>query len=101
MIGRPIGILIATEAGVFAGLYRLPGLGWRELLVVGSAASIGLTFALFFATAVFATGPLLLQTKSAALFTSFGAVSALLIAWALGVGRFERSPIHHGHAVRG
>jgi NhaA family Na+:H+ antiporter len=92
VVGRPLGMLIATEIGVAAGLYRLPGVGWKELVVVGSTASIGLTFALFFGTSVLPTGPLQLQTRSAALFTALGAASAILIAWRLRVGRFGGPP---------
>jgi NhaA family Na+:H+ antiporter len=91
LVGRPLGVLIATETGVAAGLSRLPRVGWRELIVVGSTASIGLTFALFFGTSVLPAGPLQLQTRSAALFTVLGAATAILIAWRLRVGRFERT----------
>src|SRR5581483_4688627 len=74
IIGRPIGVLLATEAGVAIGLYRLPRTGWKELLVATSCTSIGLTFALFFATSALPLGTLLTQTKAAALLTAFGAV---------------------------
>jgi NhaA family Na+:H+ antiporter len=91
VLGRPLGVLIATETGVAAGLSRVPRVGWRELIVVGSTASIGLTFALFFSSTLFATGPLQLQTRSAALLTAFGAAFAIVVAWRLGVGRFDRT----------
>jgi NhaA family Na+:H+ antiporter len=100
IVGRPIGIVLATEAGVAAGLYRLPRVGWKELIVAASAASIGLTFALFFATSALPTGSLLAQTKGAALLTSAGAIVVLLLAWLLGVGRFERV-VHHPQAAHG
>ena len=89
LAGRPVGILLAVEAAVFAGLHRIPRVGWRELLVVGCAASVGLTVALFFATGVMPLGNLLLQLKTGALLTSAGAAVALLVAWSLGVGRFH------------
>ena len=101
IIGRPIGIVLATEAGVALGLYRLARVGWKELIVASSTASIGLTFALFFATSALPTGTLLTQSKGAALLTTAGAAVALLMAWLLGVGRFERAPIHHAHPAHG
>jgi NhaA family Na+:H+ antiporter len=88
LVGRPIGILAGAEAAVAAGLHRTPRVGWRELLVIGCAASIGLTVALFFATAVMSLGPLRLQLKTGALLTAGGAVLAFLVARLLGVGRF-------------
>ena len=100
IIGRPIGIVLATEIGVAAGLYRLARIGWKELVVVASTASIGLTFALFFATSALPTGSLLAQAKGGALLTSAGAIVALALAWLLGVGRFERV-VHHAHPAHG
>jgi hypothetical protein len=59
---------------------RLPdGLGLADLLVVGLAAAIGFTVALFFATAAFPPGPLLAETKMGALL-SFGAAPLALLA---------------------
>jgi Na+/H+ antiporter NhaA len=68
-LGRPIGILAASGVAIVAGLHLPQRIGWRELLVVGFAASFGLVFALFFATAVMPLGPLLLQMKMGALLT--------------------------------
>jgi hypothetical protein len=56
--------------------------------VVGCTASIGLVFALFFATAVMPPGPVLLEMKMGALVTIFGGVLALAAARLLRVGRF-------------
>jgi Na+:H+ antiporter, NhaA family len=89
-LGRPIGILAAVGAGLVFGLHLPHRVGWRELMVVGCTASIGLVFALFFATAVMAPGPLLLEMKMGALATVAGAGLAFLVAWGLGVGRFAR-----------
>jgi NhaA family Na+:H+ antiporter len=92
LVGRPFGVLLGAGAGVAAGLHPTARVGWKELLVIGCAASIGLTFALFFATAVLPLGPLLLQMKTGALVTAAGALLTLLTAWLLGVGRFEAAP---------
>jgi Na+:H+ antiporter, NhaA family len=91
IIGRPLGVLAGVELAVLAGLHRVPRVGWRELIVLSSAASIGLTFALFFTTTVLATGPLLEQTKTGSLLTAGGAIAALVAAWSLGVGRFGKA----------
>ena len=70
--------------------------GWRELLVVGCTASIGLTTALFFSTAVLPTGPLLLQMETGALMTAAGVAVAFAAARLLGVGRYHAPSIHGG-----
>ena len=88
MIGRPLGILAAVGLSVRLGL-RLPAqVGWRELCVIAFIASIGFTFGLFFATAVFPVGPALTELKMGALLTIAGALVATVAAWLLGAGRF-------------
>jgi NhaA family Na+:H+ antiporter len=89
LVGRPIGVLVATELGVVSGLHRIAHVGGRELLVIGLVTSTGLSMALFFATAVMSTGPLLMQLKSGALLSVVGALLALLTARALHIGRFQ------------
>jgi Na+/H+ antiporter NhaA len=89
-LGRPIGILAAAGVAIAAGLHLPIRVGWRELLVVGCTASIGLIFALFFATAVMPVGPLLLQMKMGALLTIAGGVLAFAVARLLRVGRFAQ-----------
>lgn len=95
VIGRPIGVLIFVELAVLAGLHRTLHVGWKELVVVGSITSIGLSFALFSGAALVPTGPLQLQLKTGALLTAIGAVSSIGVAWALGVGRFHRRRAVH------
>jgi hypothetical protein len=51
-------------------------------------ASIGLVFALFFATAVMPPGPVLLEMKMGALVTIAGGGLAVAVARLLRVGRF-------------
>jgi len=89
-LGRPIGIVAATGAGIAAGLHLPQRVGWRELVVVGCASSIGLVFALFFSSAVMSVGPLLLQMKTGALLTIMGGGLAFALARLLHVGRFAR-----------
>jgi NhaA family Na+:H+ antiporter len=88
LVGRPLGILIATGIAVAAGL-RLPRhIGWKALVVMALAASVSLGFGLFFAAAVFPDGPLLSETKFGAALTSLGLILALGAARLLRVGRF-------------
>ena len=79
LLGKPIGIVLFSYAARLAG-GRLPdGLRLADLVVVGLAAAIGFTVALFFATAAFPPGPLLAETKMGALL-SFGAAPLALLA---------------------
>ena len=89
-LGRPIGIVIAAGLAIAVGLHLPQRVGWRELLVVACTASIGLVFALFFATAVMPLGPMLLEMKMGALVTLAGGALAFVVALLLGVGRFAR-----------
>jgi Na+:H+ antiporter, NhaA family len=88
--GRPIGIVAAAGVAIAAGLHLPQRVGWRDVVVIGCTASIGLVFALFFATAVMPPGPLLLQMKMGALVTISGSALAFAAAWVLRVGRFAR-----------
>jgi NhaA family Na+:H+ antiporter len=88
LAGKPIGVILSVLAAVAAGLHLPARLSWRDLTVVGFAAAIGFTVALFFATAAFPNGPLLDETKMGALLSVSGAVVAFAAAAALRVGRF-------------
>ena len=60
---------------------RLPaGLQIRDLLVVGTAAAIGFTVSLFFATAAFPAGAALAETKIGALLSFVAAPLALVMS---------------------
>ena len=89
-LGRPIGIVVATGVAIAAGLDLPLRVGWRELVVIGCTATIGLVFALFFATAVTPLGALLLELKMGALVTIAGGGLAFAAARLLRVGRFAR-----------
>jgi NhaA family Na+:H+ antiporter len=93
LAGKPLGIGLSVGLAVAAG-FRLPQrLGWRDIVVVGCAAGIGFTVALFFATAAFPTGTLLDETKIGALFSVAGAGLAFAAAAILRVGRFRASGV--------
>jgi NhaA family Na+:H+ antiporter len=89
-IGRPIGIVAAAGVAIAAGLHLPQRVGWRELVVIGWTATIGLVFALFFAASVMPLGPLLLELKMGALVTIAGGALAFAAARVLRVGRFAR-----------
>jgi NhaA family Na+:H+ antiporter len=67
--GKPLGIGAAVAIGRLFGLRLPPGLSSRDVFVLGCAAGIGFTVALFFATAAFRPGPALDQAKLGALFS--------------------------------
>jgi Na+:H+ antiporter, NhaA family len=79
LLGKPVGILLFTSAARLAGASLPSGLRLGDLLVVGVAASIGFTVALFFATAAFPNGAPLAETKMGALLSLVAAPLAVLI----------------------
>jgi hypothetical protein len=85
LVGRPLGILFAVGVAVARGLRLHARLGCREVVVIVFAASCSFTFGLFFATAVFPRGPVLMAAKVGAPSTLAGACAAAGMAWFLGV----------------
>lgn len=67
LFGKPLGVLLMTAAAVAAGLERPAGMTYGDVVLVGLAAGIGFTVALFFATAAFPPGLVLDQAKMGAL----------------------------------
>jgi NhaA family Na+:H+ antiporter len=96
LAGRPLGILIAVAGGRAAGLHLPARIGWRELIVVAFAASIGFAFSLLVATQAFAIGPVLVEVKIGALLSLCGAAVALALAAILRVGKFSPHISHGG-----
>jgi Na+:H+ antiporter, NhaA family len=87
LAGKPLGIAAATWIAERVGLRRPEGLHWRELVVLGIAAGIGFTVALFFATAAFDAGSIQDEAKLGAMLSVTAAVLALAAARVLRVGR--------------
>ena len=88
------GLLFGKPAGIFLGgvfcrtVLRLSlpgGLSWRMLFVIGCAAGIGFTVALFVATVAFRPGPLQDASKMGALASVLAAVTAVAAAKLMGV----------------
>jgi NhaA family Na+:H+ antiporter len=90
LVGKPIGILVATGCAVAAGLHLPQRVGWRELLVMGFLAAIGFSVGLFFSAALLPPGQLRSETSMGVLLSLAGAPIAFLSARLLGVGRFGR-----------
>jgi NhaA family Na+:H+ antiporter len=93
LVGRPIGMLLATVAMIAAGL-RLPlQLRTRELVVAVLATTSGFTTAVFMAIAAYPPGPARAEITLGALFSVVGAALAIGAAWILRIGRFaSRAP---------
>ncbi len=98
LIGKPLGVGVSVTLAVAAGL-RLPShVDWRDMAVVGCAAGLGFTVALFFATAAFPAGSALEQSKLGALLSVSSAGVAFAAAAVLQVGRFRRG-LGGGHGL--
>jgi NhaA family Na+:H+ antiporter len=91
VIGKPLGIAGSAYLAVAVRLGELRGIRPSDMLVIGLAAAIGFTVALFFATAAFPDGDLLAQTKMGALLSFASTGLAVGAAMLLGVGRFRRA----------
>lgn len=85
VLGKPIGIVLFTFLAVALGLRAPGGLSYRHTLVVGVAAGIGFTVALFFATAAFPDGRALDEAKMGALLSFVAAPLAIGLGRATGL----------------
>ena len=90
LIARPAGLLLGVAFGKAVRLHLPADVGWRELTVIGIAASGGFVMALFFATATVGAGPVLAELKLGAMISAVLALAAIPAAAALNVGRFAR-----------
>jgi len=98
LAGKPIGIGLAILLAVAAGLKLPHRAGWRDMAVVGCAAGIGFTVALFFATAAFPSGPALDEAKLGALLSVTSAAVAFAVAAVLRAGRFGPTALPSGRS---
>jgi len=77
--------------------FHLPHrVGWRELIVAGFVATIGLSVGLFFSAVLFPPGQLRSELSMGVLLSLAGAPLAVVAAMALRVGRFAHHPHHVG-----
>ena len=85
IVGKPLGILLATVLSIKAGLRAPGGLTYLHTAVVGVTAGIGFTVALFFATAAFEDSLVLDEVKMGALLSFVAAPLAILFGRAVGL----------------
>jgi NhaA family Na+:H+ antiporter len=85
LFGKPIGIVGTTVLSVRLGLRAPGGLSYRHAIVMGVAAGIGFTVALFFATSAFPPGTILDQAKMGALLSFFAAPIAIVCGRIVGL----------------
>jgi NhaA family Na+:H+ antiporter len=78
VFGKPIGIAAATWTAERVGFRRPHRLTWPDVGVLGIAAGIGFTVALFFATAAFPPGLIQEQAKLGALLSVVAGALAIL-----------------------
>jgi NhaA family Na+:H+ antiporter len=82
VLGKPIGIVLASYVSVKLGMCALPrGVSWRGVTVVGVAGGIGFTMAIFIANLAFPDPGLLAAAKLGVLVAS--AIAAVL-GWVMG-----------------
>ena len=92
VVGKPLGIVVASFASVKLGICTLPrGVSWIGVAVVGLVAGIGFTMAIFIAGLAFPAETLLATSKLAILLAS-----ALAAVIGLAVGRLV---LHGSHAT--
>lgn len=88
VLGKPLGIVLASTVMAKLGLCRLPeGLSWRGVLTVGCFAGIGFTMSIFIATLAFGDAALLSAAKLSVLIAS---TSAALVGLVVGTVCFRR-----------
>jgi NhaA family Na+:H+ antiporter len=87
LLGKPLGIVVMTFIAVKLGLRAPGGLSYLHTAVVGIAAGIGFTVALFFATAAFRPGAVLEldEAKMGALLSFVAAPIAILVGRSVGL----------------
>ncbi|MDH5306994.1 MAG: Na+/H+ antiporter NhaA, partial [Myxococcales bacterium] len=91
VIGKTLGITLFGLAARWLGFPLPDCMGVRELLMAGYVAALGLTVALFVASAAFVDPVLLGEGKMGALFSGFIGLSAVAISRAIGIQRREPS----------
>jgi Na+:H+ antiporter, NhaA family len=86
LLGKPLGIVTTTFLSIKAGLRAPGGLSYPHAIVMGVAAGIGFTVALFFTTAAFPGGGVVLQeAKMGALFSFAAAPAAIALSRLIGL----------------
>jgi NhaA family Na+:H+ antiporter len=83
LLGKPVGILVASYLAVKSGFCLLPpGVSWRHVTLVGLIAGIGFTMAIFIASLAF-DSPLLLDAAKFGILVASGVagIAGLIYGW--------------------
>ena len=88
--GRPLGLVAGTGLALALGFHLPHRVGWRELIVAGFLAAMGLSVGLFFSASIFPPGQLRSELSMGVLLSLAGAPLAVAAALVLRVGRFAR-----------
>ena len=91
LIGKPLGIVLMTRLGEMFGLSLPTGMDFRDLIVVGFAAGIGFTVALFISVVAFAEPGAMQDSVKMGALLSFGVAPITLIVAKL-IRRPEAEP---------
>lgn len=95
IVGKPIGVLLASWITLRLGIGRLPaGVGFRHLAILGMVAGVGFTMSIFIAQLAFEDAQLLVAAKLGVLVASVGAALLGLL-----LGRWILRPIEAPLAV--
>ena len=82
VIGKPVGIALATFIAVSLGICALPGdLRWSHVIGAGFLGGIGFTMSIFIANLAFATQPELVNSSKAAILAASVIAGGLGYAW--------------------
>lgn len=98
LIGKPIGIWVMGTIAQKLGFSLPEGMNGKDLFVVGCAAGIGFTVAIFVSSVAFKPGAVQDAAKIGALGSFAAAIMAFGFAKILGIKKVEGLPDdHHGH----
>jgi NhaA family Na+:H+ antiporter len=98
VIGKTLGVTLFGWLAMLVGLPLPTGMSLRDLAMAGFIAALGLTVALFVATAAFIDPELQGQAKMGALFSGFVGFGAIMLGRMLGFGRKPAASEGEGEA---
>ena len=94
VIGKTLGVTALGRLAIVLGFPLPARMSLGDLAMAGFVAALGLTVALFVATAAFIDPELQGEAKMGALFSGFVGIAAVLLGRALGFGRSrEQEPL--------
>jgi NhaA family Na+:H+ antiporter len=98
LAGKTIGVSVMSIGAAKLGFPLPTGMGWREVVVAGMVAGLGLTVALFVAGVAFTDMAMQGAAKMGALMSAGAAVLALLMAKMLSIEKIEGDAVAPAHA---